>query len=362
MRRIAAMTLFSPSRVQAGVWIGLGVALLVLLYWLAPVLTPFALAAMLAYLLVPGVDWLTTRKLPRTAATLLMILLAALAMLGLLLILVPVLQREFVALQAKFPALVQKLNNDLVPLLNRWLGVELRLDAQSLRALLAEHAGEQRDLIASLLEQARAGGAALLGAIGTLLLVPVVLFYLLLDWHDLKDRLLTLVPRRALATTAGMLGEIDALLAQFLRGQLAVMGALALYYSVALAIAGFQSALPIGILAGALVFIPYVGFAIGLALALLVATLQFGSAYGFIAVAVVFGVGQVLESFVLTPRLVGDRIGLHPLAVIFALLAFGEVFGFFGVLLALPAAAALLVALQHVRRAYVASDFYLGKP
>lgn len=352
------MSFFTSQRLQAGAWIGLGIALLVLMYLLAPVLTPFALAAILAYVLVPGVDWLERHRVPRAAAVLIMIVLAVLAILGLLLILVPVLQRELTSLREQFPALIQRLNADVAPRINEFFGTSLRFDSQTLKELLAERVSGDQDIIAKLIAQARAGGVALLGVVGTLLLVPVVLFYALLDWHELRARFLALIPRRWVAPSLSMLNEIDALLSQFLRGQLTVMLALAVIYSSGLALAGFQSALPIGILAGLLGFIPYVGFAIGLGLALLVATLQFGSLYGFAAVAVVFGVGQLLESFYLTPKLVGDRIGLHPLAVIFALLAFGEVFGFFGILLALPAAAALMVALRRVRDAYVGSEFY----
>jgi predicted PurR-regulated permease PerM len=136
------------------------------------------------------------------------------------------------------------------------------------------------------------------------------------------------------------------------------MLALAAYYSIGLALTGSPTALPIGILTGLLCFIPYVGYALGLTLALLAAILQFESWTGIVAVGVVYGLGQIVESFFLTPRLVGERIGLHPLAVIFALLAFGQVFGFFGVLLALPASAVLLVGLKRLRASYLASDFY----
>ena len=155
-----------------------------------------------------------------------------------------------------------------------------------------------------------------------------------------------------------MAEEVDTLLAQYLRGQLLVMVVLAAYYSVALAIAGFDVALPVGILTGLLVFIPYLGFGLGLVLALIAAFLQFTDWSGVIAVAVIYGVGQVLEGFFLTPRLVGERIGLNPLAVIFALLAFGQLFGFVGVLLALPASAVLMVAFKHLRRHYLRSSFY----
>jgi predicted PurR-regulated permease PerM len=352
------MSLITPQRLQAGGWIALGVAALLLLYLLAPVLTPFALAAIIAYLLLPGVDWLHRHRLPRSLAVLLMIAASGLVLLALLLILVPVLQREIKALQAQLPGLVTWLNTSLAPRLSELAGVEIRFDAQTLRDLLAEHAAGQRDLIGRIVEQARAGGAALLGALGTALLVPVVLFYALADWHEFARRIESLLPRRWQPLIVGMLGEIDALLAQFLRGQLSVMAALAVYYSAALALAGFQSALPIGMLTGLLAFIPYVGFATGLGLALLVAALQFGNLYGLGAVAVIYGVGQVVESFILTPRLVGERIGLHPLAVIFALLAFGQLFGFFGVLLALPASAVVLVATRRLQTAYLDSDFY----
>jgi predicted PurR-regulated permease PerM len=148
------------------------------------------------------------------------------------------------------------------------------------------------------------------------------------------------------------------MLAQYLRGQLLVMLALALYYSVALAVAGFDVALPVGIITGVLAFIPYIGYGIGLVLALITGLLQFSGLYGLIAVGIVYGLGQVLESFILTPYLVGERIGLHPLVVIFALLAFGQLFGFAGVLLALPASAIIAVAVKHLRESYLKSSFY----
>ncbi|GAB4470572.1 MAG: AI-2E family transporter [Burkholderiaceae bacterium] len=352
------MSLFTAERLQTGIWVGIGLALFALMYVLAPVLTPFAAAAILAYLLSPGVDWLAAHRLPRWAAVLAMIFFLGLILLGLLLILVPVLKKELAQLQAQMPALVGTLNDTVAPRLQQWFGIAIRFDAQTLRELLAERVGSQQDLIARVFAHAREGGIALLGLLGTLFLVPIVLFYALLDWHDFKDRFQALIPRRWHAQTVAILGEIDDLLAQFLRGQLTVMLVLAAYYSVALAIAGFQTALPVGLLTGLLIFIPYVGFALGLVLALLAALLQFGNLYGLLAVAAIYGVGQAIESFFLTPRLVGERIGLHPITVIFALLAFGQVFGFFGVLLALPASAALLVALRRLKDAYLASEFY----
>jgi predicted PurR-regulated permease PerM len=204
----------------------------------------------------------------------------------------------------------------------------------------------------------RAGGNAMITLIGNLVVVPLVLYYLLYDRHRMFTRIETLVPRRWLVKTRELVTEMDQMLSQYLRGQLLVMAALAAFYPLALMVAGFEAALPVGLFTGIFVFVPYAGFATGLALALLAALLQFGNGYGLAAVVVVYGFGQVIESGFLTPRLIGERIGLHPLAVIFALLAFGQLFGFFGVLLALPVSAILATALRELRRRYLASALY----
>jgi predicted PurR-regulated permease PerM len=188
----------------------------------------------------------------------------------------------------------------------------------------------------------------------------VVLFYLLLDWQDMMARLSAIVPRPWHGKLVSVASDIDVVLSQYLRGQILVMAILAAYYCVALWLADIPSALSIGVVTGLLIFIPYLGFATGLILALLVATLQFAGWGPIVAVLIVYGIGQLLEGFLLTPFLVGERIGLHPLAVIFALMAFGQLFGFFGVLAALPASAALLVGLREVRALYLASRFYRG--
>jgi predicted PurR-regulated permease PerM len=353
----AANPVSARERLASWAWIGLGAALVLgFFYLLAPILTPFALAGVLAYLLQPGVDWLQRRGLPRTLGSTFMVVVAAAIALGLVLILLPVLEREALALDRQLPSLVLQLNARVAPLLQQWLGVSLRFDSAALRTLAMQHIGQ--DFASTLLAMFGSGSLAVLQAIGTLMLVPVVLFYVLLDAQAIKQRLEASIPRRWYPQTMQMLGEIDAVLAQFLRGQLTVMLLLAIYYSVALSIAGFDSALPIGILTGLLIFIPYVGFALGLVLASVVALLEFGTWQAFLEIVLIYGLGQVLEGFFLTPRLVGKRIGLHPLAVIFALLAFGHVFGFFGVLVALPASAVLLVALRRMHRHYLASALY----
>jgi predicted PurR-regulated permease PerM len=354
-----AIHLLTRDRVQATIWIGIAVAVLVLMFvLLGPVLTPFAAAAIIAYLLAPGADWLQRRHLPRWLAALLMIVLLVLVVAGLVLILVPVLERESAALQTQFPVMIARLNDTVAPRLNAWFGLQIQFDLQSLKGLVAEQVGGHEDLAAQVISKLRAGGSALIGVVGILVLVPVVLFYFLVDWNSFMARVANAIPRRWHGSVTGMLHEVDLLLAQFLRGQLTVMLIMAAYYSVALTVARFDTSLPIGLLTGLLIFIPYVGFTVGLLLAVFAAALQFGNTYGFVAIAIIYGLGQVLEGFFLTPRLVGERIGLHPLGVIFALLAFGQIVGVLGVLLALPITAVLLVALGRVKKAYLSSDFY----
>jgi predicted PurR-regulated permease PerM len=242
------------------------------------------------------------------------------------------------------------------------LGLREELDVAGIKTLLVSALGgaDLQTWALKLLSSARIGGSLVLTVVGNLLLVPMVLFYLLLDWPALMARLHQLVPPRLRTPVDGFLNECDAVLGQYLRGQLLVMLTLSVWYTVTLSIAGLDLALPVGIFTGMAVFIPYLGFGLGLLLALLTALLQFSSGYGLVMVAAIYGLGQLLEGFFLTPRLVGERIGLNPLAVIFALLAFGQVFGFVGVLAALPLSAVALVAGRRVLARYMHSELYQG--
>jgi predicted PurR-regulated permease PerM len=353
----------TPEHKQTTFWLALWLAFVALLYALGPVLTPFIAAAILAYALNGGVDRLCALRIgrwamPRPLAVVLVMLAFLSAVGALALVVVPVLRTELPLLQAQIPAFLGKIDALVSPKLAQ-LGISARLDGSGIRALLTQQmAGGGDEIFTRVLASARIGGGAVLGWLATLVLVPVVLFYLLLDWHRLVARAHGAVPRRWAPQTAAMAREADVLLAQYLRGQLLVMFVLAGYYSAALAFAGFEVALPVGILTGLLVFIPYLGFGLGLVLALIAAVLQFPGWSGVVSVAAIYGAGQVLEGFFLTPRLVGERIGLNPLAVIFALLAFGQLFGFAGVLLALPASALLMVAFRHLRHHYLRSSFY----
>lgn len=353
------MKLTKPQRLALG-WLGLTLASLALLWLLAPVLAPFIAAAVLAYALAPGVQALADRRVPRVLAVVAVELLLVLALLALLLLVLPILSKELPALREQIPLLAKTVNERLSP----WLaqhGIQLALDTASIKAFVLKYLDANlEEWLAKALSSARLGGSFLLTLVGNAVLLPVVLFYLLHDWPGLIERGWQLVPPAVRPAVGRFLHECDDMLGRYLRGQGLVMLTLALYYSSALAVAGFDLALPIGVFTGLAVFIPYLGFGLGLVLTLLAALLQFASLYGLLAVALVFGLGQLLESFVLTPRFVGERIGLSPLMVIFALLAFGHLLGFVGVLIALPLSALTVVAVRRLHSSYLASALYRG--
>jgi predicted PurR-regulated permease PerM len=304
------------------------------------------------------VSWLARHRVRRElGAVLVMLFLAGLLAL-LLLILLPLFMKELSLLSERVPELLARLNDSLLPWIKANFDVELQFDPGALRKLVHESLRSADGLAIKLLASLKIGGLALLGFVVNLLLVPVVLFYLLRDWNALLQRIDALLPRRWHRQLTGIAAEIDAVLAEFLRGQIAVMLLMSVFYVLGLWLAGLEFALPIGIITGMLVFVPYVGMLTGLALATLVALMQFPGVGGVIPVWIAIGIGQALEGMLVTPLLVGQRIGLHPVAVIFALLAFGQIFGFFGILLALPASAALLVGLRHLRSLYLDSSLY----
>jgi predicted PurR-regulated permease PerM len=340
-------------------WLGVFVAVALGLVWLlSPILSPFLFAAILAYICNPLVGRLEHRHVPRTVGTLLVMALLVCAFAALLLITLPLLQKETALLVKRVPAYASALADSALPWLRDRLGVDLAVDAQSLREALSEHAKDAGNIAGRVLASLRIGGLAVVGFVLNLILVPVVLFYLLRDWNGLVARIDAAIPRRWHAQARLIATETDRVLGEFLRGQLAVMLIMSAYYSTGLWLAGLEFPLPIGMLTGMLVFVPYVGMVTGLVLATLSGLMQFQALSGLVPVWIAFGVGQALEGMVITPWLVGERVGLHPVAVIFALLAFGQVFGFVGVLLALPASAALLVWLRHLGRHYLSSRLY----
>jgi predicted PurR-regulated permease PerM len=327
------------------------------------VLAPFVVAAVLAYALTPLVDRLDELgkgRMPRVIAVVIVELLLILALFCLVLLVIPILAKEIPLMRDQLPLLFEKVDAVVRPWL-RSLGVHVALDLASLKGLVVKYlSANYEDTFASVFSSLRLGGGVAITIIGYAVLIPVALFYLLLDWKLFVSKILELVPPRARPAYDSFTGEADQVLGQYLRGQLLVMITMAIFYSAGLALFGLDLALPIGVFTGLAMFVPYVGFGIGLILALMAGFLQFASIKALVMVAAVYGTGQVFEGFYLTPRLVGERIGLHPLAVIFALLAFGQVFGFVGVLVALPASAVLLVAIRRLRSGYMSSKLYGG--
>ncbi len=354
---------FTNTQKRAAAW-SLIAALMVLALWLlGPVLTPFVVAAVLSYALTPLVNRIDSwgwSRMPRVVAVILVELLFILALLGLVLLIVPIMAKELPMMREQVPLLADRLNSGLTPWLAQF-GIHVSLDVASIKAVALKYLNANyEEAFGSLLSSLKLGGSVALAIIGNGVLIPVALFYMLMDWDKFVARLLELVPLPMRAAVDSFTDEADSVLGQYLRGQLLVMLAMAIFYAIGLALFGLDLALPIGVFTGLAMFIPYLGFGIGLLLAILSGLLQFASLKALVMVAVVYGIGQVVESLILTPRLVGERIGLHPLAVIFALLAFGQVFGFVGVLIALPASAVLLVGIRRIKGRYMGSKLYRG--
>lgn len=354
------MQLTAPQK-RTAAWLLIALVVVLALWLLGPVLTPFVVAAVLAYALTPLVDRLDDLgrgRMPRVVAVILVELLFILAVLGLVLMIVPVVAKELPLMREQLPVMLDHLDTSLRPWLAQF-GVKVSFDVASLKALALKYfSANYEEAVGSLLSSLKLGGSVALTLIGNAVLIPVALFYLLMDWSRFVALALELVPPASRPAVDSFTEEADAVLGQYLRGQLLVMLILAVFYATGLALFGLDLALPIGLFTGLAMFVPYLGFGIGLLLATLAGLLQFVSVKALVMVAVVYGAGQVVESFYLTPRLVGERIGLHPLMVIFALLAFGQVFGFVGVLVALPASAVLLVAVRRLRKSYMTSRLY----
>ncbi len=333
-----------------------------LLYLLAPVLTPFFAAALLAYLGDPLADRLE-KRMPRSVAVSIVFigLFAILTIFALLIF--PLLAQQIAYLGSNMPAYLDGLQKNLLPLLVQKLGIEIELlDLPTLKQLFANHFAQAGDIASQIISSVAASGMALVALLANLLLIPVVTFYLLRDWDYLLARVDELIPRKSQPVIVALAKESDQVLAAFLRGQLSVMLVLGIIYTIGLWLSGLKLALLIGMLAGVVSFVPYLGFIVGILAAGVAMLLQTQDLLMLLPVLIVFGVGQALEGMVLTPLLVGDKIGLHPVAVIFAVLAGGQLFGFVGVLLALPVAAVIAVILRHLHGEYKTSSVFNNTP
>jgi predicted PurR-regulated permease PerM len=338
-----------------------------LLYRLAPVITPFALSAGLAYLGDPMVDRLEKLRIVRwqvnrTAAVVGVFVFISAIVVGIVLVLLPLLRDQVQSLVARAPEFINWIGETALPWLQAKLGLSaFEPDSENLVAALRSYWKEISTTLMSVLGTVSRGGQAVMHVLMNLVLVPVVTFYLLRDWDRLVEGIRTLIPRQSEPVVSQLFRDVDEVLSAFIRGQLMVMIALGLVYSVGLWLIGLDLALIIGMVAGLLSIVPYLGTFVGVVSALVAAGFQFQDVLHPVLVLVVFGVGQSLEGMVLTPKLVGDRIGLHPVAVIFAVLAGGQLFGFLGILLALPVAAALNVLVRFLHLRYQGSELYGGK-
>ncbi|WP_314251649.1 AI-2E family transporter [Eikenella halliae] len=333
-------------------------AVVFLIVQMRDVLSPFVAAAVLAYILNPLVEKLCRHGVRRGAAAMLVMVFTLLLLVLLLLIVVPMLVQQFGSLLGKMPELANFVQNKALPLANRLLGTHWALDEQSLSNWLSSHLGSVKTGLSKALPALLEQGGSLVSSLGNLAVLPFLLYYFLLDWSRWTEGIKTMIPRRYLAAYTRIGGNMDTVLGEFLRGQLTVMLIMGLLYGLGLMLTGLESGFAIGMVAGLLVFVPYLGAFTGLLLATMAALLQFGTWQGLITVWAVFAVGQFLESFFITPKIVGDRIGLSPFWVIFALMAFGSLLGFVGMLLALPLAAVTLVLLREGVAAYMDSEFY----
>jgi predicted PurR-regulated permease PerM len=348
---------------QAGFWVAALAVLLLVLWLLQAILLPFIAGFVLAYFLDPVADRLEKLGLPRVAATA-VILFGAIAFIVLAILgVAPVLGDQAIKLAADLPglgrALVARLNDITPPSIKDMLG-HFGGDGNT---AIGDLAGKASGWLATVLQSVWSGGLALVNVLSLLIITPIVAFYLLLDWDHIVAKVDSWLPRDHLEEVRSIARDIDRTMAGFIRGQGTVCLVLGVFYALGLSLAGLKFGLAIGLGAGLLSFIPYIGAITGGVLAIGVALVQFWPDYGSIMIVVgVFAAGQFLEGNVLSPKLVGGSIGLHPVWMMFALFAFSYLFGFAGLLIAVPLAAATGVLVRYVLRKYLDSKLYKGIP
>ncbi|MGI9293140.1 MAG: AI-2E family transporter [Pseudomonadales bacterium] len=330
-----------------------------LVYLLQPILAPFLVGALIAYLGDPLADRLEAWGLGRTSAVGIVFLVMTLLVTLVLFLLLPLLGRQVDAFITRLPEIAEWAQSVALPWLSHQFNLppyELPID--DLKNLLANHWQKAGSMLKLVMQKVTASSLAFLGWFANLVLIPVVAFYLLRDWDVLITTIRELLPRRLETTIVDLAAQCDTVLSAFLRGQLLIMFLLGIIYTIGLTIVGLDLALLLGMIAGLASVVPYMGVILGIVTSGIAALVQFHDWWHLLAVLIVFGVGQVLEGMILTPLLVGDRIGLHPVAVIFAILAGGQLAGFVGILIALPVAAVLMVLLRHAHQRYKVSSIY----
>lgn len=327
---------------------------------MAEIFTPFLAAFILAYILRPAFLWLEGRRIPAIAAAGLSVILGLGVVIAILGLFIGLLKIEIPLIKEQLP--------DWIANTQAWLGpklaeLHLNVDWGTLKTTASQkistHISDNADsLMTSTFETVLMSGSSVIAAFVNSVLIIFVMFYLLIDWDHFFGLIKKIVPVRAQETVHHLAMHTDGLLSQYLRGMVIVISIMSAFYSIGLSLIGIKGAVALGVFTALMIVIPYIGITLGLTLAVLSAILQFGIGTELLVVLILYGIGQLLEGFFLTPRLVGERIGLHPVAVLFALLLFGKLFGFFGVLLALPISAVSLVLVQYLWSVYTQSSWY----
>ena len=330
----------------------------VLLYFLEPILTPFLIGALLAYLVNPIVMSLMRLHLPRILAVTIVLFILILIIALAVTLLIPVIQAQLAHLADTLPDMLAWLQNTGMPLLREHFANSEIINVASLKEQLSQNWAKAGGAVGWIVAAVFHSGFRILHWLFNILLIFVVTFYLLYDWEKVVHGVQDLLPRKYEPTIVKLLKECNEVLGAFFRGQLLVMLTLGIYYSVGLTLIGLKVGVVIGVMIGFLSIIPYLGMIVGIMVASIAGFVEFGSVMDIVPIWLLFAVGQTLDGMFVTPKLVGDRIGLHPVAVIFAVLSGGALFGFFGVLLALPVASIIMVLLRFLHSRYHNSQLY----
>jgi predicted PurR-regulated permease PerM len=328
------------------------------------IMMPFLAAFIFAYMLEPLTERLVKLKLPRSLAAFISLLVGIMASIVILLLLLNLLQHEIPLIKTQFPIWLKAAQEWLEPKLATFkVTLNWEIIRETIQSKITTQLSDNANtLVTQSLSTILRSSGSILAFLANTILVLFVLFYLLLEWKAFLKMIGDLIPVRFRETFIKLVQEVDVLLAHYLRGQISLMLVLAVFYSIGLLIIGVESAIPLGMFTGLVAFIPYVGFLMSFILSLLATLLEFGPGNELIAVLALYAIGQLLEGFYLTPRLVGEKIGLHPVAVLFALMLFGQLFGFFGILLAFPLSAICLVTIRYFKNKFLTSQWFNSNP
>jgi predicted PurR-regulated permease PerM len=345
----------------AAFWVGGLVLLVFMLTLFRQILLPFVAGAALAYALDPAADWLERNGFNRLAATSTILTILVVAFAAVIIVLVPLLVNQTIDFVQRLPSYITRLQEMFGSVLDSDAAKFLGIDPESLRSSLTSFMSRGVDVVTTLIGSIWTGGRAIVDVLSLVVVTPFVAFYLLRDWDLMIGRVDRLLPQDQAEEIRGLAREIDQKIAAFVRGQLLVGFLLGVFYATGLVAIGLNYGLLIGLASGILSFIPYLGFTVGFVLSIIIALVQFWPDWPWLlATVAVFLVGQLLEGYVLQPRLIGRSVGLHPVWLIFSLFAFGLLFGFVGLLIAIPAAAAIGVLTRYGIERYRSSPFFRG--